>query len=218
MNSIPKSGYYYPNRLALATFNALIDMMGRNGFNAMLNLAHLRNYINSQPPDDLEKGFDFADFSAIQVALEEMYGEEGGRLFIKRAGRLTFSQALKNHGAMVGVSNEAFRCLPLELQVWVGMQALARIMTQISDQRTTVTENASEIIYTVHKCPHCWDRVSRDRCICSFEVGLLEEGLKWITGGRQFAVRETKCIARGDEVCEYSIEKQPINAEYSVKD
>jgi len=218
MKSIPKSGYYYPNRLALATFNSLIDMMGRNGFNAMLNLAHLRNYINNQPPDDLEKGFDFADFSAIQVALEEMYGEEGGHLFIKRAGRSTFTQALKNHGAMVGVTNEAFCCLPLEIQLRIGMQALARIMTQISDQRTTVSENASEIIYTVHKCPHCLDRISNDRCICCFEIGLLEEGLKWISGGLQFAISETECIAKGDEVCEYTIEKQPINAEYQVKD
>ena len=209
MKAITKSGYYYPNRLALAAFNALADVMGKNGFNAMLNLAHLRNLINNYPPDDLEKGFDFADFCAIQMALEEMYGEEGGRLFIKRAGRMTFEQALKKHGAMAGVTDEAFRCLPLPIQLRIGTQALARIMTQLSDEQTTVEEDAAQIKYRVHKCPHCWERTGMDRSICSFGTGLLEEGLKWITGGFSFNVSETKCIAVGDDMCEYSFDKRP---------
>lgn len=211
MKLISKSGYYYPNRLALATFNALMDVMGKNGLNAMLNLAHLRNFINNPPPDNLEKGFDFADFSTIQMALEEMYGEDGGRLFIKRAGRSTFARGLQRHGAMAGVTDEAFRCLPLQVQIKIGIQALARIMSLISDQWTTVDDNVSQLIYTVHRCPHCWERSGLDRCICSFGTGLLEEGMKWISGGFEFKVSETRCLAKGDEACEYLIDKQPLN-------
>ena len=43
-----------------------------------------------------------------------------------------------------------------------------------------------------------------------YGAGLLEEGLKWISGGNEFQVVETRCIAKGDEVCEYSINKDPI--------
>ena len=212
MITISKSGYYYPNRLALAAFNALADVMGKNGFNAMLTLARLRNFINSPPPDDLEKGFDFADFSAIQIALEEMYGEEAGRMFLRRAGRKTFAQALKTYGAMAGVSNEAFRCLSLTMQLKIGTQALARIMSQISDQWTTVEESEGQILYRVQKCPHCWGRVGMKQGLCSFGTGLLEEGLKWISGDLVFNVTETKCVAAGDELCEYMIEKQPVHS------
>ncbi len=217
MKIIPKSGYFYPNKLALAMFNALADVMGTNGLNAMLTLAHLRTYINNYPPDDLEKGFDFADFSTIQMALEDMYGEEGGRLFLRRAGRLTFTQALKTYGAMAGVSNEAFRCLPVPIQLHIGTQALARIMTQISDQWTTVEEGDEQIKYHVHKCPHCWEREGMDKSICSFGTGLLEEGLKWISGGFSFKISETQCIAIGNEVCEYTIDKQPIHGDTAGK-
>ena len=211
MITISKSGYYYPNKLALAAFNALADVMGKNGFNAMLTLAHLRNFINNYPPDDLEKSFDFADFSAVQLALEEMYGEEAGRMFLRRAGRTTFTQALKTYGAMAGVSNEAFRCLPLPMQLRIGTQALARIMTQLSDQWSTVEEGEGQIIYRIHKCPHCWGRAGMTQGICSFGTGMLEEGLKWISGSLVFNVMETKCVAAGDELCEYSIEKQPVH-------
>jgi len=217
MITISKSGYYYPNRLALAAFNALAEVMGKNGFNAMLTLARLRNFINSPPSDDLEKGFDFADFSAIQIALEEMYGEEAGRMFLRRAGRTAFAQALKTYGAMAGVSNEAFRCLPLPVQLRIGIQALARIMTQISDQWTMAEECEGQIMYRVHKCPHCWERAGMKQGICSFGTGLLEEGLKWISGGLVFNVIETKCLAAGNELCEYTIEKQPLHGDQPVQ-
>jgi len=107
-----KSGYYYPNRLVLATFNALEYVMGRNGLNVILNIAHLRERIDHYPADNLKKGFDFAEFTAIQMAIEEMYGEQGGRALIKRTGRTVFSTSLCKFGALAGVSNAACRCKP----------------------------------------------------------------------------------------------------------
>ena len=49
MESIPKSGFYYPNKFALITINALEDVMGKNGLNAILNLANLGNLIDNLP-------------------------------------------------------------------------------------------------------------------------------------------------------------------------
>jgi predicted hydrocarbon binding protein len=211
METVTKSGYYYPNRLVLATFNALIDVMGRNGLNAILNFARLRELIDHYPPDSLEKGFDFADFTAIHVAIEEMYGEQGGHAFIKRAGRTTFVTSLCKFGALAGMRDVAFRSLPLQTRLRIGIQVMARIFSQISDQITTVEEFETEFRYIVHQCPECWERTGMGKCICSFGSGLLEEGLKWISGGCEFRVNETKCRAMGDEVCEYSIEKIPID-------
>ena len=65
MEAITKSGFYYPNKFALITINALEDVMGKNGLNAILNLASLGNLIDNLPEDNLNKEFDFADFSAI---------------------------------------------------------------------------------------------------------------------------------------------------------
>lgn len=150
MGTMIYSGCYYPNRFVLATFNALNDVMGRNGLNTILNFAHLRELIDHYPPDNLEKEIDFADFTAIQIAIEEMYGEQGGRAFIKRAGRTTFATSLCKYGALAGVSDAAFRVLPLQTKLRIGIQAMARIFSQISDQTKTIEETETHYKYIVH--------------------------------------------------------------------
>jgi predicted hydrocarbon binding protein len=34
--------------------------------------------------------------------------------------------------------------------------------------------------------------------------------LKWVSGGNEFRVNESKCVAVGDDVCEFVIQKDPI--------
>ena len=105
MSPVQKTGLYYPNKFGLIIIKSLEEVMGKNGLNAILNLGGLNNYIENYPPDNLDKGFDFAELSAIGVALEEMYGPRGGRGLALRAGRATFSDALKNFGALAGAAD-----------------------------------------------------------------------------------------------------------------
>ena len=109
MDPIPKSGYYYANKISRITLKALEEVMGKNGLNAILNLAHLPHLIDQYPPDNLEREFDFADFSSVNQALEEMYGPRGGRGLALRAGRAAFADALRNFGALAGVGDLAFK-------------------------------------------------------------------------------------------------------------
>jgi hypothetical protein len=44
-----KSGYYYPNKFARITIEAMEEIMGKNGLNAILNLAGLENLIDNYP-------------------------------------------------------------------------------------------------------------------------------------------------------------------------
>jgi hypothetical protein len=55
MSRIENSGLYYPNKFGMIAIKALEDVMGRNGLNAILNLAGLTKYIDSYPADNLEK-------------------------------------------------------------------------------------------------------------------------------------------------------------------
>lgn len=210
MSPIPKAGLYYPSKFGLIMIKALEDVMGKNGLNAILNLAGLNNYIDNYPPDNLEKAFDFADVSSINIALEEMYGPRGGRGLALRAGRSTFADALKNFGALAGAGDLAFKVLPLQAKMRIGIPAMAKIFTQVSDQHSTVEEHENEFVYTIHKCPVCWGRTGVDKPACFIAVGLLQEGLKWVSGGNEFRVNESKCLALGDSVCEFIIQKEPI--------
>jgi predicted hydrocarbon binding protein len=185
--------------------------MGKNGLNAILNLAGLNQYIEKSPPDNLDKGFDFSDLSAISMALEEMYGPRGGRGLALRAGRATFSESLKNFGALAGVADLAFVVLPLHSKLRIGLPAFAKIFTQLSDQMTTVEEKEHEFVWTIHKCHCCWGRSDVDKPVCFIAAGLLQESLKWVSGGNEFRVNESQCVALGDPVCEFIIQKEPVS-------
>lgn len=211
MSPLQKSGLYYPNKFGLITIKSLEEVMGKNGLNAILNLAGLNNYVENYPPDNLEKGFDFSELSAIGTGLEEMYGPRGGRGLALRAGRATFADALKNFGALAGVADLAFVVLPLHAKLRIGLPSMAKIFSQLSDQHSTVEEKDNEFIYTIHKCPCCWGRHDADKPVCFIATGLLQEGLKWISGGNEFRVNESKCVAVGDDVCEFVIQKEPIS-------
>jgi hypothetical protein len=211
MDPIDRSGFFYANKFALIILDALEDIMGENGLKAILNLAHLTHLIDNFPPNNLNKEFDFSDVSAINQALEEMYGPRGGRGLALRAGRVTFADSLKNFGALAGAGDLAFKLLPLHMKMRIGLPAMARIFTQVSDQHTTVKEQNDVFVYTIHRCPVCWGRHDLDKPVCFIAIGLLQEGLKWLSGGKEFRVNESNCVAMGDEVCEFIIEKTPMS-------
>lgn len=206
-----KSGFYYPNKFARITIQAMEEVMGTNGLNAILNAAGLKEVIGNYPPDNLEKGFDFADYTALNVALEDMYGARGGRALALRAGRATFAEALRGFGALAGVSDLAFKVLPMNAKLRIGVPAMANIFNQFSDQVSKVHEEGTDrIIYTLERCPMCWGRKT-DKPVCHVGQGLLQEGLRWVSGGREFKVEMTTCIAMGSDMGRYVIYKEPIN-------
>jgi predicted hydrocarbon binding protein len=210
MEPVEKSGYYYANKFALIMLDALEDVLGKNGLKALLNLSHLPELIDNFPPDNLHKEFDFSDVSAINQGLEEIYGPRGGRGLALRAGRATFADSLKNFGALAGASDLAFKVLPLSTKMRIGVPSMARIFTQVSDQHSTSQERDDVFVYTIHRCPVCWGRHDQDKPVCFIAVGLLQEGMKWLSGGKEFRVNESKCVAMGDNVCEFIIEKTPM--------
>jgi predicted hydrocarbon binding protein len=209
-SKIELSGYYYPNKFSRIYLEALEDVMGTNGVNAILNLAGLSQYIGNYPPDNLgREGFDFAEFTALQVALEEMYGPRGGRGLAQRAGRATFSDALRDFGALAGAGDLAFKVLPLNTKLKLGIPAMAKIFNQFSDQVSNVYEEDDHYVYTLERCPMCWKRKT-DRPVCYGGLGILKEGLRWVSGGREFRVEMATCIGKGDDMGRYIIYKEPL--------
>jgi predicted hydrocarbon binding protein len=209
MQPIPKSGFYYNNKIARIAILAYEEVLGKNGINAILNLANLSHLIDNYPVDNLKREFDFADFSSINGALEEMFGPRGGRSLSLRAGRATFDNALRNFGALAGVGDLAFKMLPLGAKLRIGVPAMAKIFSSTSDQLSTSEEKGDHFNYVIHKCPVCWGR-HVDKPACFIATGVLQEGLKWVSGGKEFRVIQTTCHAAGDPTCDFIIMKEPI--------
>ena len=207
---IPKSGFTYPNRLTRSFLLALEDVMGRHGVSAILNFAGLSQWIQHYPDDSLERGVDFADFSTIGGALEEMYGPRAGRGLARRSAWLTFDSAVRPSAALPAAEDPALIALPLPDRLQRGLGEMARWLAEFGDEQITVQGGDGSLVYTVHRCPVCWGRKSTSPT-CAATQGLLEEAVRYLSGGLSFRVFETRCIAAGGEACEFRIETEPTS-------
>jgi len=202
--------YYYSNRMARIYLQALEDILGKNGVNALLNLARLKHWINNYPPNNFEREVSFEDFAALNQALDDVYGPRGGRGLGIRGGRATFKYVLKEYGAMLGISDLALRLMPLGMKMRVGLGIMAETFNRSSDQVVRLEEDNERFYYHIDRCPVCWTRRSQTP-ICYVALGLLQESLVWVSGGKNISVVETNCIARGDPTCLFVIDKKPLD-------
>lgn len=201
--------FHYPLRMGRLILLGMEEIIGRNGVHAALNLASHSEYINNYPPASSERSLPFKTISELHEALEQAYGPRGGRGVALRTGRAVFAYGLREYGSQLGLTEMAFRLLPLPTKLRVGSKALAELFNHQTDQVVRLEETEKSLLWHIERCPLCWERHSEDP-VCHLAVGLLEESLYWLSGGKIFNVEETQCIARGDPACTISIEKTPI--------
>lgn len=199
--------YFYPNKMGRIVLLAMEEVMGRNGVNAVLNLAQHRHLVNNYPPNNFDRQFSFEEMGSMLNSLEEMYGPRGGRGLALRAGRACFKFGLKEFGPVLGIADLAFRLLPLNLKLKVGAEVFADTFNRFTDQTVRLVDADDHFLWHIHRCPVCWGRHTESPC-CYLAVGILEESLFWVSGGKNFALEEISCIARGDETCTIRIEKR----------
>ena len=205
----PVTRYYWPNKMGRMFLLALEDVMGKNGVNAVLNLARLRHLINNYPLNNLDLGWSFDEMGALNQALEDMYGPRGGRGLATRAGRAGLYYALKDFAAVLGIADLAFRLLPMGMKIKIGLNAMSETFNKTSDQVVRVEEEVDHFLYYIDRCPVCWGRKAQTP-ICYGALGLLQEGLHWVTGGKNVRVEEIQCIAMGQPSCVFRVEKRPL--------
>ncbi len=205
-----RQAYYYPNKMGRIVLQSLEEILGQTGIKALLKRAQLDRWINAYPANNLDMGFHFEDMGRIHSSLEELYGPLSGRGLALRAGRMCFKYGLNEFWPMAAESNLTFRLLPLNMKLIVGAGAFASLFNRYSDQVVHVAEEKDRILWHIERCPFCWGRQTDAPC-CHLAVGLLQESLYWVSGGKNFAVDEIKCIARGDARCTIHIVRKPLD-------
>ena len=209
MSEAEHKSFFYPNKMGRIILLGMEEVVGRNGLNAVLNMAGLSELVTSLPPNNLEPGFGFEQLSRIQASLEKMYGPRGGHGVALRTGRACFKYGLREFGSSLGLTNTAFQLLPLPEKILLGSSLFADVFNNYTDQRVHIEDAGGQILWHIDRCPVCWGRQAADP-ICHLAVGILQEALYWVSGGRYFCVEETGCIAQGDRACIIVIEKQPL--------
>jgi len=202
--------YFFPNKMGRIVLLAMEEVMGRNGVNAVLNLARLKERIGNYPPNNFDKGFSFDELGRLLQALDDMYGPRGGRGLARRAGRACFKFGIKDFGPMLGIADLTFRIIPLGMKLKVGFEVLAGLFNKFTDHLVRLGEDEQYLHWIMERCGTCWGRTCDSPC-CHLAVGILEEGLYWVSGGKNFYVEEVSCIATGARTCTILIGKHPLD-------
>ncbi len=197
--------YYYPPKMGKSIFLGMEEVIGKSGVDAILRLAGL-DLVSERH----ELNISFEEVSLLQRTLEQAYGPRGGRGLALRIGRTCFKYGLKEYGSMLGLTEMAFRLLPLSTKLRRGALLFADLFNKHTDQRVKVEETEDKILWHIERCPLCWQREAEEP-VCHLAVGLLQESLYWLSGGKVFNVEETACFARGDCICTISIDKTPFS-------
>lgn len=202
--------YYFPNKMGRIILQALEEVMGVNALNTVLQLARLPQLRGNYPPANFELAFAFQDVGALFQGLEEMYGPRGGRGLALRAGRACFKYGVQDFGGVLGFTDFAFRLIPLSVKARLTFEVLAQIFNRYSDQRVALGESDEDYLWIVERCGLCWGRHA-SQPVCNVMVGLVEESLYWVSGGKRFDIEEITCIATGAPNCTLRIHKRPLD-------
>jgi len=200
--------YVYPARMGRILRLGAEEVLGSEGMRAVQALSSSETPSTDADPD-LDKPFPFKEVTRLQESLEQVYGPLGGRGTALRIGRACFQYGLREYGSMLGVTGMTFRLLPYSTKIHIGAKSLAELFNQQTDQRVRVEESGEKVFWHIERCPLCWERQAT-KPVCHLAVGLLQEALYWLSGGKLFNIEESACIARGDPTCTMVIDRLPL--------
>ncbi|MCU0519420.1 MAG: hypothetical protein MUF84_01825 [Anaerolineae bacterium] len=198
----------FPNKISRILLLAVRDVLGPNGSTAVLTTAKLPHYATALPVADFQPGLTFVEVGRLFEALESVYGVQASDRLAKQAGRESFRYWIEGFGGLVGFADVLLRFLPLSARARIGVEVVAEIFNRYTDQSVALGESRERYLFTLETCGFCTGRRAEIPA-CGYVHGTLDELLFWISRGRRFAIEETACIALGDPVCTFSIDKAP---------
>jgi predicted hydrocarbon binding protein len=109
----------------------------------------------------------------------------------------------------LGLTDLAFRLLPLQPKLKTATGAIATLFNTYTDQKVGLERDERYIFWLIEACPQCRESQAEGPC-CHLAVGFLQEALFWASGGRHFDIEEKKYDAGVDGVCTIQIDRIPM--------
>lgn len=184
------------NAIMLQALVSMEEVLGKKGLDAVLNAAHLAQYIDNFPPNDPEPAISFADYARLNQAVEEYIGR-ASKGILMRIGRASFQYGRREQAALLGLVGAALKVLPKRQQVRFILNAIGNALKKTSPgTEFWVDDRSDSLAYCARECSICEGRRS-ETAVGHLMVGSLSEAVKWVTG-EELQVTETMCKARGD--------------------
>ena len=198
-----------PNDALRLFFLAIEEVMGQDGMRAALRGAKLEKYIDNYPPKNLELDVSFSEYGMAEQAVEDFYGPRGARAMLLRVGRATFNYGMKEQSTVLGLAGQALKLMPVPMtaKMKLLLEQMAVAGNKTVNQPVRLEEDANAF-YLVYDFCMCQFRPKHQTACCYVTVGLLMEGMKWLTD-KNFSVQEVACANLGAAACRFKIPKTP---------
>ena len=201
---------FHTSRMGRIVLLAMEEILGQNGLNAVLSLVHIQDSSSQVPVYDQEMKFPAEQISRLQIALESAYGPRAGRGVAQRVGRACLKYGLREFGSELGVIDSSYRLMPIAKRLERGCEVLAGLINRLTDQHVHYEVDKKHIFWHIERFPLCLVNLD-DGPRNSFLIGLLQEALSWVSGGKYFLVEEKKPVASIDRLCTISIDQTPLS-------
>ncbi len=209
MNPRSLPTYSYADQMGKILYLAMQEVLGSRAAGRIINIANVAALQGDSGQNGSGKQFRLPQVSRIQGVLEEAYGLQQSQGVALRCGRASFKYGLREFGEQGGWTDPEFRLLPMKSRMQLGTERMAEVLNG-GGQTVRVSDQGDSFIWEIERCPVCWGRHA-SVVSCHLTVGLLQESLFWVSGGRYFDVRETQCIAKGDPSCTIVMDKRPLD-------
>lgn len=197
----------FPNRWSRYVLLGVRKAVGGERFRPLMSVARLTRFLDDMPSDDfVEEGLSLQEVGRLFEALEEINGTRLGRDLARQAGRESFQLWRNGFGSVSGLMDSVVPLLPTVFRMRVGLEIVAEIFARYLGQRVTLDEDVDRFSVALSGCGFCSGRWTQEP-VCWFMVGFLEGLTDWLTGGDGCEVREVLCMAKGDPVCVFAVEK-----------
>lgn len=197
-------------RLTQIVLSGLQEYIGRAGLEKLAQHSGVAIPEGTDQLTGATGGLLFNEISVMQQALEEVYGPQAARGVAMRSGRAALCYFLSELGEEGGFHQLEFRVLPPRKRAQAGLERIATLVGREAGQPIQIQSLEKAWLWQIELCPECWER-KNPTSMCYFSVGLLQEFLSWLSGGRIYLVEETACRAKGDPACVIRIDKKPLD-------
>lgn len=181
------------------------DNIGEKGTATVLRRSGLERFIGVTPPDEDTPSILVDEFSQYVKALVDIFGENGARPILLRSGKIGFTSAYYRMPPTIKVASRLLRILPEKKRLMTVVSEFSKAFNETLGTHGVTTDKGEKIVVKIPDCPHC-KGISAEKPVCYVEIGLLTQLVETAVG-TAYTVRETECMAKGDPVCQFEIEK-----------
>ncbi len=179
-----------------AAYDALSEIVGKNGRNMVLKKAGLERIIDAPPPYDFTVSFTIPEQARLYLAVVDYFGTLGAQGILRQIGykaaALASEKGIADHLRDVPEPEQLYKLIDL-FHLLVGKGKAEEVETGI-------------YALNVFDCIHCSGVKSRKQ-FCSHYAGALQALVDGLKGKKLYSVVEEECFATGGKTCLFVVRK-----------